>query len=141
MIDTDRIINLARACLGTPFVHQGRVPGVGLDCAGLLVHVLHELGLPYIDELGYGRHPYRGQIKAILDGQPCLLELPRGQRQPGDVLLIRFKTEPQHVAFFTGSTMVHAYSGSGRAVEHGIPPEWEHRIVTAYRIVGPADER
>ena len=33
------IIAIARACLGTPFRHQGRIPGVALDCAGLVVAV------------------------------------------------------------------------------------------------------
>lgn len=30
------IIPLARAWIGTPYLHQGRLRGVGCDCAGLL---------------------------------------------------------------------------------------------------------
>lgn len=31
----------ALECLGTPFRHQGRLPGVGIDCLGLIVHAVH----------------------------------------------------------------------------------------------------
>ncbi len=34
----DAAIAAARTCLGTPFHHQGRAPGVGLDCIGLDHH-------------------------------------------------------------------------------------------------------
>jgi cell wall-associated NlpC family hydrolase len=35
----------ARECLGTPFQHQGRVPGVGLDCVGVAIYAAREVGL------------------------------------------------------------------------------------------------
>ena len=35
-MNANGIIASARACLGTPFLHQGRIPGVALDCAGLV---------------------------------------------------------------------------------------------------------
>lgn len=134
-MDSTRIIQLARDCLGTPFKHQARLPGVGLDCAGVLVHVLVSLGLPCIDERGYPRYPYRGLIKSILDSQPALRAIPRSELSAGDWLLMRFKREPQHVALFTGSTMIHAYSGSGKVVEHGMDETWKKRITHCYRII------
>lgn len=135
MIDPDKIIELARGCMETPFKHQGRVPGVALDCAGVLVHVLTSLGLPCIDERGYPRSPYKGLIKSILDSQPALENVGRSDPEPGNVLLMRFKIEPQHVAIFTGSTIIHAYSGIGRVVEHSIDSAWKKRITSVYRIV------
>lgn len=41
---TDAVIAAARACIGTPFVHQGRRPKTnadkgGIDCLGVLMHV------------------------------------------------------------------------------------------------------
>ena len=45
MIDHNKnMIAAARACLGTPFHHQGRMPGVGLDCIGLVIVALARCG-------------------------------------------------------------------------------------------------
>jgi cell wall-associated NlpC family hydrolase len=136
MIDSAQIVRLARDCLDTPFLHQARVPGVGLDCAGVLVHILQSLGLPCIDERGYPRLPYRGLIKSILDAQPALSTINRDDMQAGDILLMRFRKEPQHVAVFTGTGIVHSYSAIGRVVEHGLDELWKKRITAVYRIIG-----
>ncbi len=37
-------VRVARSYIGTPFHHQGRLPGVGLDCAGVIVCALAECG-------------------------------------------------------------------------------------------------
>jgi len=34
------MIEAARRCIGTPFHHQGRASGIGLDCIGLIVIAL-----------------------------------------------------------------------------------------------------
>lgn len=34
------VADRALECLGTPFRHQGRTPGIGLDCLGLIVHAV-----------------------------------------------------------------------------------------------------
>ncbi len=33
------VVRTARTWLGTPYHHQGRLKGVGVDCAGLLIGV------------------------------------------------------------------------------------------------------
>jgi len=52
-MSADEILAAARACLGTPFLHQGRIPGVALDCAGLVVAVAQAIGADYVDRTGY----------------------------------------------------------------------------------------
>jgi cell wall-associated NlpC family hydrolase len=52
---TDDIIAAARRAVGTPFRHQGRTPGVALDCAGLALYVAAENGVDTIDHEGYPR--------------------------------------------------------------------------------------
>lgn len=131
----ERIIELARECVGTPFQHQARVVGRGLDCAGVLVHVLRSLELPHIDERGYPRTPYKGLIRSILESQPSLQPVPRADAQAGDVLLMRFAREPQHVAILAGETIIHAYADCGRCVEHGFTAEWRRRVTDVYRVV------
>ena len=56
-------------CLKTPFAHQGRVPGLGMDCAGLFIQVCRELSLEHKDASGYPRNPYDGKLEAELDAQ------------------------------------------------------------------------
>lgn len=140
MIEPARIAELARSCLGTPFRHQARVPGVGIDCAGLLVHVLDGLGLPYIDERGYPHRPHNNLIRSILDSQPSLQPVRRSEMQAGDVLLMHLENpQPNHVAIYTGETIVHAYFRSAKVVEHRLDNKWRSIIVAVYRIVRPAD--
>lgn len=132
------IVAAARTAIGTPFVHQGRVTGVGLDCAGLVVHVARTIGAEYVDATGYARHPSQGLLEAALAGQPCLKRVALGERQPGDVLLMRFAGDPQHLGVFSGDSVIHSYSTVGQVCEHRLDEAWERRIVQVYRFVGVA---
>lgn len=55
-------------------------------------------------------------------------------RLPGDILLMRFAGEPQHIALYTGATLIHSYASIRRVVEHRLDIKWARRIVQAYRI-------
>ena len=132
----DDILTAARSCLGTPFRHQGRIPGLALDCAGLVVSVAKEIGADYIDRPGYSRNPSGGLLESALDDQPCLERVT--DRQPGDVLLMRFAGEPQHLAIFTGDNIIHSYESVGKVCEHRMADVWAVRIVRVYRFKGVA---
>ena len=128
------IISAARSQVGTPFHHLGRLPGIRLDCAGLVVHVANEIGADYLDVDGYSNHPSQGMLEAALERQPCLRRVAINDRQPGDVLLMRFAGDPQHLAIFTGKTIIHAYSNAGQVSEHRLSDVWASRIVRVYRF-------
>lgn len=130
------IIAAARGALRTPFRHQGRVAGLGLDCAGLLVHVCQVLELSVVDEQGYGRSPWNGLLEQAIRRQPFLREIGRHEYQPGDVLLMRFSQAPQHVAIVTDLGIIHAYEHSGSVVEHRLADVWRARITHAFRFEG-----
>ena len=133
---SEDIINAARACLRTPFAHQGRLPGIALDCAGLIVHVAQAIGADYRDQQGYSLTP-SGALEQALDEQPCLTYLDdTTDRQPGDVLLIRIGRDPSHLAIYTGPTMIHAYEPVGFVCEHDMTPQWARRITAVYRFAG-----
>lgn len=131
----DHITTAARLLLDTPFKHQGRIPGVALDCAGLVVAVAQALGLPVADQTGYSRSPSGGLLEAALDSQPCLQRIP-GPAQEGDVVLMRFKGDPQHLGIVAGGNLIHAWQVVGKVVEHRFDPEWQRRTVRVYRFVG-----
>lgn len=136
MITPEQTIAYARECLDTPFHHQGRVPGRGLDCAGLIVHVMKSYQLPYDDLAGYPRHPYKGMLEKNLDRQSNLKKIPKAEFAPGDVLLMRFRRDPQHLAILSyNNRVVHAYSGVEKVVEHVVDKFWATRVVAVYRIV------
>lgn len=128
------VIELARECIGTPFKHQGRKVGVGLDCAGVLVHVLNGLGLPYHDDKGYPRRPFDGMLEKILHAEPSLMAVKKTERQPGDLWVCRIKKAPQHLMIYTGQTVIHAYSDTGRVVEQSASA-WLPTVTHVFRIV------
>lgn len=137
------VIDAAREVLETPFRHQGRVPGLGLDCAGVLAHCLDRLGLPYDDEQGYPRTPYDGQLERNLDAQPSLRQIPVSDVVGGDVLLMRMKSAPQHIAIHAGliqglTYIIHGSEEHGKVAEHRLDGLWRARVVRAYRVECPA---
>lgn len=127
----------ARAYLGTPFLHQGRDPAVGIDCVGLVACAVRDCGLSELlphDFTGYARNPGRGELERRLRvafgesaPEPC----------PGDVVSIDFKGQTRHVAIVgqDGSrlTLIHTASNVGRVVEHGLSDAWRKRITGIYR--------
>ena len=133
------MIAAAAECLDTPFRHQGRLAGIGLDCAGVLAHCLDRLGLPYTDQNGYGRSPFDGMLEKSLDGQPSLIRVAINEAEGGDVLLMRMQKEPQHIAihagFIDGSTyIIHGSSQHGKVAHHRLDNLWRARVVRAYRV-------
>lgn len=131
----ETIIAAARELLGMPFRHQGRAPTGKTDCAGVICHVAESHGLPYADQTDYPRLPGKGRLESALDEQPCLMRVPVSTMAAGDVLLMNFTGDPQHLGVYTGNSLIHAYETVGKVVEHGLTEQWKRRIVRVYRFV------
>jgi cell wall-associated NlpC family hydrolase len=58
----------ALALVGTPFHAQGRAPGVGLDCIGVVVCVARACGIPHQDREAYPMRP-NGELQGAMDAQ------------------------------------------------------------------------
>jgi NlpC/P60 family putative phage cell wall peptidase len=126
------LVAAARGFLGTPFHHQGRQKGMGLDCIGLVVVALRANGILVRDRMDYGRRPDGVSLIAALQEHGAARV---ATRQAGDVLLFRFDRQPQHVALATGEgRMIHAYAPVGRVVETEIGASWQRRLVGIYRF-------
>jgi cell wall-associated NlpC family hydrolase len=130
----DDIIAAARETLGTPYRHQGRINGVALDCIGVAIYVAQKLGFDYLDLPAYNRIPHHGLLETMVEKQPCLVRV--FDRQPGDLFLMRFTDDPQHVAIFTGETIIHSSSQTERVVENRLSDELEKQVVAVYRFIG-----
>lgn len=132
------IIICARSCIGTPFHHQGRVKGIGLDCVGVAVTVAKALQLFDHDYTGYAKHP-DGVTLLTEFGKVCEQLTPE-EILPGDIVCFcttpRSQT-PQHIGILCEdkASMIHAHSGSARVVETPLG-RWAERIVCGFRYPG-----
>lgn len=141
----EEIVRLARSTLGTRWLHQGRNPESGLDCAGLIIWVGWEAGyLPRdFDVRGYRREP---------DGRTLLEALTTHARprawadwQPGDFVLLRDLTTiwPCHLGFLAERegcaepNLIHCWARQHRrCVEVRFDPDWMSRLVNLYSFSG-----
>lgn len=135
------IVRVALECEGTPYRHQGRVIGVGMDCPAPYCHVCETLGIPYKDEMGYPRTPFDGRMVAILDAQPSLRVVNKSEMDAGDVLCMRIASAPQHMAIHLGKIngfdyILHGSSEHGKVAAHRLCDVWGARVVRVYRFEG-----
>lgn len=130
----DDVVSVARECLGTPFRHQGRIVGQGLDCVGLAVHIAKRLNLPYQDVKGYSRNPLKHLLEKALDAQPCLRAV--SDMQFGDLILFGMQTRevPSHVAICTDIGILHCCSLVNKCCEQQMPEQMRDKIAKIYRF-------
>ena len=135
------IVGSARSWIGTPYVHQASLKGVGCDCLGLLRGVWREV---------VGAEPERAPAYsrdwAEASGEEALLAaaarhlVPVVDRswQAGDVLLFRWRAHlpAKHCAIATGEgTMVHAHEGASVA-EVAVAPWWDRHLAGTFSFRG-----
>lgn len=128
-------VEAAMECIGTPFAHQGRSVGHGIDCVGLLVHVFQRLGVDYFDEKGYPRSPFDGKLRRTLIAQPSLFKVSRHDMQAGDVICMKVSKAPQHIAIYAGNgEIIHASSEFGGTFRHALDAIGKSKITDVFRI-------
>lgn len=141
------VVAEARSWLGTPWQHQARTRGVGVDCAGLVIGVARALGIVAagMDVNHYARMPDGRNLIAHCD--EWMHRIPPHAAQPGDVLVMRFDRHPQHLAIACdyahgGLAIVHALDNQdrrrARVVEHRLAPQLRANVVAAYALPGVA---
>ena len=135
----DRIVVQARTWLGTPFKHQGRKKGVGVDCLGLLVGIAEELNLQdergkplaAFDALDYGHLPDEKRLWRGL--KSCL-----SPNREGNIALFHIDGTARHLGIIARDkayrTLIHAYAPARKVVEHRLDEMWESRIVELFEI-------
>lgn len=106
----------ARAWLGTPYHHQARIKGAGVDCALLLCEVYHAAGvIPFVDPTPYPQnwHIHRSGERYMgwVDKFATLQTAPP---QVGDLLLFRFGRAFSHAGIYVGDhRVVHSLADHG----------------------------
>lgn len=131
-----QIVTVARNYLGTPFHHQGRLKGKGIDCLGLIVCVCRDLGFDPIDATNYPWRTDSNLLQQNLGTQLVKVD----EAEVGDVMLFWAydRNIPTHLGFKTDKGLIHAYAHSGakKVVEIGLDQWWLDRFVAAYQIPG-----
>lgn len=151
--DQALIVASARRWIGTPYLHQHSRLGQGVDCVNLIIESGHAAGVldispeawePY---RGYGRTPNpRKMARAMrtflvavpIDAQPKRLPA------DGSIMWMGWREEmPMHLAILATDerngrrTMIHAYAGAGRCVEHGFrTADWPSRVMSWWSYPG-----
>lgn len=134
-------IAYVRGLVGTRFHHQGRLPGVGLDCPGPLICACWHFGIKprTFDVTGYPERPDGFTLKAICDehmGEP----IDQHELRAADVLLVRWqKGPPQHLGIvfdhpLGGLAMVHADRTRG-VIETRVSFGRAMGFVAGYRVL------
>jgi cell wall-associated NlpC family hydrolase len=113
------VVAEAQRWLGTPFHHQGRIRGAGVDCAMLLAEVYECCGL--IGRVDPGHYPpdwhLHRDAERYLDRLLMHARELRGPPKPGDAAVFRFGRTYSHGAIVTAWPMViHAYWAAGSVV-------------------------
>jgi NlpC/P60 family putative phage cell wall peptidase len=142
MVSRQDVLRVARSWIGTPYHHQGRVKGVGVDCCGLIIGVMKELGLNDYDIDGYSRTADGVNIISEFNEQ-CVPIAPTSVVS-GDILIFRIKNVPQHCGILSDldgqNYVIHAYQSEADhlnfVTEHILDDWWISRIVACYAFPG-----
>lgn len=137
------ITAIARSWIGTPYLHQASVKGVGCDCLGLLRGIWRErfgaepeLIPPYTadwsepqgQELLFGaaqRHLQLLQNVPIGPGQIVLFRMREGAVAKHLGIIAKGPAEPR---------FIHAYSGHG-VVQSALSTPWRRRVVARFAFI------
>lgn len=146
-VDGRWIAASAKAWANTPFALHQRSWGAGVDCFGLLVGCLADLGIKVEDQAGYtGLDEMDWLLEALSEFSD---EVSIQDRQQGDFLVFRHEQHLEltkiynHVAVLTldasgVESMVHATPkpSSFKVVEHPLDDFWLPALVRVFRYRG-----
>lgn len=137
---TAAIVDTARGWIGTPYLHQASVRGVGCDCLGLVRGIWREL---------YGNEPEaippytpdwsepQQQEMLWIAANRHLEPRPPADIVPGRVILFRMRAGAvaKHLGIVSQGgpqfQFIHAYAGHG-VVQSPLSAPWRRRVVACF---------
>ena len=144
MITSADIVAAARECLGARFMHMGRNPALGIDCAGLWIHVGRKVGIvdSSFDVPAYTMNPDGKSLIALCDR--FMNRLPKGAPlSAGHGVCVAIDQDPQHLAIIAnfvhgGLSIIHACNARGvhRVIETRLRFDRAQKLVAAYSFKG-----
>lgn len=140
------VVQAARAWLGTPYHHQARLRGVGVDCLGLLIGVCRELGLvhPTFDVTAYPRAA-DGATLMNLAQYHMGPRIERADMQAGHAIVTAYRGVPHHFGVLAdyrwgGLSIIHAFNAARppRVIETRLLFTRVMQFHAAFRLPGVA---
>lgn len=128
------VVSKAQEFVGTPYHHQGRIKGIGIDCCGLIIQVAKELKISNYDIDNYSS---RGNGETFLKAfdENCLK---RENLVEAAIVIFSLGRYPAHCGIlnFSGTDfeIIHAANDPciNRVVCHRLDKSLEQRIVAIY---------
>ena len=137
-----RIVLEAHEWVGTPYHHQARVKGVGVDCAQLVAGVAENVfpRLKPINNQVYSvewhLHNKEEKMCQIIESFKCT-EKPIDQRFPGDIITFKFGRVQSHMGILIeDNQFIHARMDIKKVVINQLSGEWLERLGKAYNFPG-----
>lgn len=132
------IVTEARRWLGTPFKHQGRVMGEGVDCGGVVVMLARRFGLDqdYTDPVGYPSQPHNDYMERLLDRYT--IPVRPVERRAADILTFSFGRHLHHIGILSApDRVIHAWNdGQGCVIESRLTGSFAHGMRRVYKFRG-----
>lgn len=138
----DKIVAAAESWTGTRWQHQGRLKGVGVDCANFIAEVAKESGVKDV-EIPRNYKPHEDGTAMLSLLKDHLVMVPTEEMRAGDILALcdeaaRELDVPRHLAFVKEVTpkttfIIHASQHGVRS--HRIDSAWRRRIHSVWRVV------
>lgn len=158
MTTKQEIAATAESWEGTPFHHQGRAKGVGVDCIGLIVGICKDLDLKSgnhdpvngrhislheYDDPSYSANPNPTQLFKTLN--VFCDPISPDELDVGDVILFTMDRWPQHVGIVTsitaqGTFFIHASQPVGKTILSRYDKRWKKLTAGQFRFPEAAFE-
>lgn len=139
-----KILNRARAWLGTPYHHQASLIHTGTDCLGLIRGLYRDLyGYEPAIVPGYSRDwaETSGDETLLTAARAHLVEIPIDTAQPADILIFRWRDSraAKHAGLISADNrMIHAVEGAPVS-EVSLSPWWRRHTAAAFSFPGITD--
>lgn len=139
----ERVVEIARSWLGTPYHHQASLKGKGCDCLGLVRGVWREVrggepeaAPPYTPDWAEARR----EETLLAGARRHAREIRPADARPGDILVFRLRdgAMAKHMAILaTDETMIHAIENAPVSEVH-FSSWWRRHAVSAFVFPGAA---
>jgi NlpC/P60 family putative phage cell wall peptidase len=132
------IVDIAHYWIDTPYHHQAKLKGVGVDCAMLIAGIAEEFFDTTINTPVYSPewhlHNKQEMMLEILDSFNCVpKELYK--REPGDIITFRFGRVQSHLGILVeNNEFIHARLDIGKVVKNQLSGEWTRRLGFCYKF-------
>lgn len=143
MTERDKVIAEAKTWLNTPYHHNAKVKGAGVDCGQFIIGVYQNCGLlPELDLGAYACDWYlhRDEDKYLENVKIYFDEITRDDLKPGDLILFKYGRTCSHSGIYIGGgRFIHSYVDMGVIYSNLSDGEFQKRYHSSWRLKQWAD--